>query len=79
MGYDRSGETAKRGQFMRRSTKRRIETAGWVLFIISAVFFIWASWRSGDLLGLLGSVVFFLACFVFLVPLHGHRLNDGED
>ncbi|GAB4360347.1 MAG: hypothetical protein Kow00114_13970 [Kiloniellaceae bacterium] len=63
---------------MRNSTKRRFETAGWVLFIVSAVFFIWASWRAGDLLALAGSVFFFLACFVFLVPLHGHRVPDEE-
>ncbi len=61
---------------MRNSTKRRFETAGWVLFIVSAVFFIWASWLAGDLLVLAGSVFFFLACFVFLVPLHGHRVPD---
>ena len=64
---------------MRLRTKRRFETAGWVLFILSAVFYIWASWRAGDLLTLAGSVFFFLACFVFLVPLHGHRVPDKED
>lgn len=64
---------------MRTSTKRRIETAGWFLFILSAVFYIAASWRAGDMLALTGSVFFFLACFVFLVPLHGHRVPDPED
>ena len=63
---------------MHNRTKRRFETAGWVLFIISAVFFIAASWRSGDVLGLLGGIFFFFACFVFLVPLHGHRVPDDE-
>jgi len=63
---------------MRNRTKRRFETAGWVFFIISAVFYIWAAWRSGDLLSLLGGVFFFLACFVFLVPLHGHRVPDED-
>ena len=63
---------------MRTITKRRFETAGWVLFIVSAVFYIAAAWRSGDLVGLLGAIFFFLACFVFLVPLHGHRVPDED-
>ena len=42
---------------------------GWILFIVSALFFIWASLRSGDLIGFLGGFFFLLACFVFLVPL----------
>ncbi len=63
---------------MHNRTKRRLETGGWVLFIISAVFYIATSWRAGDLLGLLGATFFFLACLVFLVPLHGHRVPDEE-
>ena len=42
--------------------------AGWLLFIVSALFFIAASWRAGDMLALLGGVFFLLACIVFLVP-----------
>ena len=64
---------------MRQKTKLRFETAGWILFILSSLFFIWASWRAGDMLALAGGVFFFLACFVFLVPLHGHRVPDRED
>ncbi len=42
---------------------------GWILFIVSALFFIATSLRAGDPLGLLGGVFFLVACFVFLVPL----------
>jgi len=42
--------------------------AGWAMFIASALFFIAASWRAGDMLALGGSVLFLLACFAFLVP-----------
>ena len=42
--------------------------AGWLLFIVSALFFIAASWRAGDGLALLGSIFFLIACFAFLVP-----------
>lgn len=42
---------------------------GWILFIVSALFFIATSLRAGDPLGLLGGLFFLVACFVFLVPL----------
>ena len=43
--------------------------AGWLLFIVSALFFIAASWRAGDMLAFLGSLFFLIACFSFLVPI----------
>ena len=46
--------------------KRKFEIWGWCLFIVSAVFFIVSTARSGDMIGLLGSVFFFVACIVFL-------------
>lgn len=45
---------------------RRFELWGWLLFVVSALFFIVASVRSGDVVGLLGGVFFLLACIVFL-------------
>jgi hypothetical protein len=48
---------------------RNIHIAGWVVFILSAFAFIASSLRSGDILGLLGGILFLIACFVFLVPL----------
>jgi len=46
----------------------RINLAGWVLFVISALFFTATSLRAEDMLGLLGSLFFLVACFVFLIP-----------
>ena len=46
----------------------RINLVGWVLFVISALFFIGASVRAGDMLSLLGSLFFLVACFIFLIP-----------
>jgi hypothetical protein len=43
--------------------------AGWLLFIVSALFFIAAAWRAGDMLALSGGVFFLIACFSFLVPI----------
>ncbi len=45
---------------------RRFELWGWLLFVISALFFIVSSVRTGDMIGLLGGVFFLLACAVFL-------------
>ncbi len=48
--------------------EHRINLAGWVLFVISALFFTATSLRAEDMLGLLGSLFFLVACFVFLIP-----------
>lgn len=42
--------------------------AGWLLFIVSALFFIAAGWRAGDMLALGGGIFFLVACIAFLVP-----------
>ncbi len=55
---------------------RKFELWGWLLFVVSALFFIWASIRSGDMGSLLGGVFFLLACVVFLV---GYIDPDGKD
>jgi hypothetical protein len=45
----------------------------WLLFVISALFFIWSSLRNGDIIGLLGGVFFLLACVAFLASYIGVR------
>jgi hypothetical protein len=47
--------------------------AGWLLFIVSALFFTAAAWRAGDMLALVGSLFFLVACFSFLVPIARKR------
>lgn len=42
---------------------------GWMLFVLSALFFTAASIRIGDVLSLLGSLLFLFACILFLIPL----------
>lgn len=51
----------------------KLELWGWVLFVVSALFFIVASLRTGDVVGLLGGLFFFLACVVFLAAFRGRR------
>ena len=51
-----------------KQLERKCQIWGWLLFIISAIFFIATSLKSGDMLGLLGGLFFLIACIVFLIP-----------
>ena len=50
---------------------KRYELWGWILFTISALFFIVSSLRNGDIVGLLGGLFFLLACAAFLASYIG--------
>ena len=52
---------------------------GWILFVVSAAFFMASSIRAGDPVGLLGGVFFFLACVAFLAPYLGSRKGVRRD
>ncbi|MCH6565202.1 MAG: cytochrome oxidase subunit III [Proteobacteria bacterium] len=54
---------------MKSINQLRFQLLGWVLFVFSALFFITSSIRAGDLVGLIGGLLFLFACFVFLIPL----------
>ena len=47
----------------------KYQLTGWILFILCAIFFIASSLKNGDTLTFIGSVIFLIACMVFLVPL----------
>lgn len=49
---------------------------GWILFVVCALFFTASSLHGHDLLGLIGSLIFLAACFVFLYPLV--KRNNGD-
>lgn len=53
---------------MKGATESKVNLVGWILFVISALWFIVASVRSGDTIYLLGSIFFLLGCVVFLIP-----------
>jgi hypothetical protein len=53
--------------------ERKCNILGWLLFVVCAAFFIASAWRSRDMLYLIGSLIFLVACLVFLVPfVKGH-------
>lgn len=42
---------------------------GWILFTVCAIFFIISSVRGEDNMALVASVIFLVACLVFMAPL----------
>jgi predicted membrane channel-forming protein YqfA (hemolysin III family) len=52
-----------------KSNDHAYHLTGWILFIICALLYIVASLESGDALTLWGSLIFLIACFVFIIPL----------
>ena len=62
---DKTGkETAGRGW-----SEETCHLAGWLLFVVCALFFIASAVKNQDLLTLIGSILFLVACVVFLIPL----------
>ncbi|RLB29163.1 MAG: cytochrome oxidase subunit III, partial [Deltaproteobacteria bacterium] len=49
---------------------------GWILFVVCALFFIASSLHGHDILGLVGSIIFLIACLVFIYPLV--KKNDRD-
>ena len=52
-----------------RDMETRYHIAGWAIFVVCAVLFIVSALKSGDAIGLAGSIVFLLGCMVFIIPL----------
>ena len=61
--------------------KDRYALAGWILFILCAVFYIASSFKNRDYLALIGSMIFLIACIVFMFPLvrPGKEAVRGSD
>ena len=56
-------------QERKNSMERRVHLAGWILFIVCSLFFMAAALKNHDMLTFLGSIVFMIACVVFILPL----------
>ena len=56
----------------------RFHLWGWLLFVVCAGFFIASSIESNDTLGLVGSIIFLIACVVFIVPF-AMKKGQSED
>jgi len=54
---------------MSQTNQNQFHLWGWILFVLSAMFYIASSINAGDPISLAGGTLFLLACLVFLVPL----------
>ena len=52
----------------RQERDRRFQIWGWILFTISACFFVISSLLSRNWTGLAGGLFFLIACIVFMIP-----------
>lgn len=57
----------------------RFQLWGWLLFVVSAGFFVVSGARSGDPAALWGSLLFLAGCIVFLIPLLGTRARSARN
>ena len=65
----------KKNQEIKIGQKIKYELAGWILFIICAIFFFSSSLKNHDMLTFIGSIIFLIACIVFLIPLVRSIIN----
>lgn len=65
----------------KEQTQRELKyhLTGWILFIICAIFFIVSSLKNHDTLTFIGSIIFLIACVVFLVPLFESYKDKDDD
>lgn len=61
------------------SRESKFNLWGWLLFIVCAIFFIASATINGDILYLIGSIVFLFACLIFIIPLVVERIKDEDD
>jgi threonine/homoserine efflux transporter RhtA len=54
---------------MSNHSQNRLQFFGWIIFVLSALFFIASSIRAEDPVSLVGGALFLAACFVFMIPL----------
>jgi uncharacterized membrane protein YhhN len=61
-GMEKINETQNRQE-------RSMHLAGWLLFVVCALFFIAAGLKNRDTLTIIGGVLFLISCILFIVPL----------
>ena len=59
-----------------KNREKKLNLWGWILFVVCAGFFIASAVESGSTLGIIGSIIFLVACLVFIAPLVSRR-NTG--
>ncbi|QEN08997.1 hypothetical protein EXM22_13730 [Oceanispirochaeta crateris] len=57
-------------------TNHKYQLCGWILFLLCAVLYLISGMKSKDYISIVGSILFFIACFVFLIPLTCEILDE---
>ena len=57
----------------------KYQLAGWILFIICAIFFIASSLKNHDILTFIGGISFLIACIFFIIPLFRSNKKAEND
>jgi len=52
-----------------KEQESKLQFMGWIVFVLCALFYIASSLKNRDTLTLIGSVLFLIACIVFIIPL----------
>jgi hypothetical protein len=73
-----TGELMKKDLRCRPSRALPCEIWGWALFAVCALFFMAAGWPNRDMLTLVGSILFLVACLLFLIPLLRSRAETRK-
>jgi predicted membrane channel-forming protein YqfA (hemolysin III family) len=69
-------EKQKKGQ---SDQELKYHLAGWIVFIVCAGFFLASSVKNHDMLTFIGSLLFLIACVIFLIPLVDSCKKRGKD
>jgi hypothetical protein len=56
----------------------KFQLSGWFLFLLCAVLYLISGIRSKDYISITGSVIFFIACVIFLIPLNCEILDEHK-
>ena len=61
-----------------RNREAKFHLWGWILFLLCAGFFIASSLLSHNILSFFGSIIFLIACVIFIIPLvrKGNQKNS---
>ncbi|MBS7525344.1 hypothetical protein KHM83_01490 [Fusibacter paucivorans] len=45
------------------------ERIGWLLFLGCSICYMWSSYQNRDVISMIGGILFFAACLLFMMPL----------
>jgi len=62
-----------------RLSDRFFVLTGWWLFVVSAVFFMIAAWKAGDMISFIGGTAFLVADISFLIPFYRKSSHEDRD